>query len=69
MSSYDPPTDAAGIITQEELRQSMKLVRLQITTPLSLLMAIGANLVCALAIKPGLGEFWESVAGTTVLAN
>jgi hypothetical protein len=56
MSSYDPPTDATGIITQEEMQRSMKLVRLQIATPLSLLMTIGANLVCALAVKPGLGE-------------
>ncbi len=62
MSSYDAPADAGGIITQEEMRQSMKLVRLQITTPLSLLMAIGANLVCALAVKPGLGE-WARVSG------
>lgn len=56
MSSYDPPADAAGIITEGEMRRSMQLVRLQIATPLSLLMTIGANLVCALAIKPGLGE-------------
>lgn len=56
MSSYDPPVDAAGIMTEEEMQRSMKLVRLQIATPLSLLMTIGANLVCALAIKPGLGE-------------
>lgn len=56
MSSYDPPSDATGIITQEEMQRSMKLVRLQIATPLSLLMTIGANLVCALAVKPGLGE-------------
>lgn len=57
MSSYDPPADAAGIITEGEMRRSMQLVRLQIATPLSLLMTIGANLVCALAIKPGLGKF------------
>jgi hypothetical protein len=56
MSSYDPIPDSDGIITQEEMRQSMKLVRLQITTPLSLLMAIGTGLVCALAVKPGLAE-------------
>lgn len=56
MSSYDPPADVTGIITEGEMRRSMQLVRLQIATPLSLLMTIGANLVCALAIKPGLGE-------------
>jgi hypothetical protein len=55
-SSYDPPMDATGIITQEEMHRSMMLVRLQIATPLSLLMTIGSNLVCALAVKPGLGE-------------
>jgi len=48
--------DATGIITQEEMHRSMMLVRLQIATPLSLLMTIGSNLVCALAVKPGLGE-------------
>jgi hypothetical protein len=46
-SSYDPPMDATGIITQEEMHRSMMLVRLQIATPLSLLMTIGSNLVCA----------------------
>lgn len=56
MSSYDPPADVTGIITEGEMRRSMQLVRLQIATPLSLLMTIGANLVCALAIKPGLGK-------------
>jgi hypothetical protein len=61
MSSYDPPADVTGIITEGEMRRSMQLVRLQIATPLSLLMTIGANLVCALAIKPGLGELSGSV--------
>lgn len=65
MSSYDEedhlhllPQDNmdAGIITQEEMKRSMKLVRLQIATPLSLLMTIGANLVCALAVRPGLAD-------------
>ncbi|GAA95353.1 uncharacterized protein L969DRAFT_58006 [Mixia osmundae IAM 14324] len=35
---------------------SPALVRLQIITPLSILLSLGANLVCALAIKPGLGQ-------------
>lgn len=56
MSSYDPPTDTTGIITQDEMRRSMQLVRLQIATPLSLLMTIGVNLVCAVGVKPGLAE-------------
>ncbi|GHJ90411.1 hypothetical protein NliqN6_6813 [Naganishia liquefaciens] len=56
MSSYDPPADVTGIITEGEMRRSMQLVRLQIATPLSLLMTIGANLVCALAIRPGLAD-------------
>ena len=53
MSSYDPiPVD--GIITQEQFKASMKLVRLQIAVPISVLASISANIVCALAIKPGL---------------
>jgi hypothetical protein len=64
MSSYDPIPDSDGIITQEEMRQSMKLVRLQITTPLSLLMAIGTGLVCALAVKPGLGALLRGYGGS-----
>jgi len=53
MSSYDPiPAD--GIITQEQFKASMKLVRLQIAVPISVLASISANIVCALAIKPGL---------------
>jgi hypothetical protein len=55
MSSYDPvPVD--GIITQEQFKASMKLVRLQIAVPISVLASISANIVCALAIKPGLRE-------------
>lgn len=34
----------------------MKLVRLQIAVPISVLASISANIVCALAIKPGLRE-------------
>jgi hypothetical protein len=53
MSSYDPvPVD--GVITQEQFKASMKLVRLQIAVPISVLASISANIVCALAIKPGL---------------
>lgn len=53
MSSYDPiPPD--GVISQEQFRASMKLVRLQIAVPISVLASISANIVCALAIKPGL---------------
>jgi hypothetical protein len=56
MSSYDPiPVD--GIITQEQFKASMKLVRLQIAVPISVLASISANIVCALAIKPGLRRF------------
>ncbi|RXK36731.1 hypothetical protein M231_05966 [Tremella mesenterica] len=51
MSSYDVPDD---IITPAQFRESMKLVRLQIAVPISVLVSMGANLVCALAIKPGL---------------
>lgn len=55
MSSYDPvPVTEAEIISPEQFRQSMKLVRLQIAIPISVLIAMGANLICALAIKPGL---------------
>lgn len=56
MSSYDALPDETGIITQDEMRRSMQLVRLQIATPLSVLMTIGASLVCALAVKPGLAD-------------
>ncbi|OWZ59556.1 hypothetical protein J007_00887 [Cryptococcus neoformans] len=52
MSSYDPLPDE--VITPEQFRQSMKLVRLQIAVPISVLVAMGTNLVCALALKPGL---------------
>ncbi|WVQ98414.1 hypothetical protein IAU59_005537 [Kwoniella sp. CBS 9459] len=52
MSSYDPSPDE--IITPSQFRESMRLVRLQIAIPISVLVAMGANLVCALAIKPGL---------------
>lgn len=53
MSSYDPiPPD--GVITQAQFKASMKLVRLQIAVPISVLASISANIVCALAIKPGL---------------
>jgi len=60
MSSYDPiPVD--GIITQEQFKASMKLVRLQIAVPISVLASISANIVCALAIKPGLRRSISSV--------
>ena len=52
MSSYDAPE---AMITPQEFRESMKLVRLQIAIPISVLMGLGTNLVCALALKPGLG--------------
>jgi len=55
MSSYDP-VEADDLITPAEFRESMRLVRLQIAVPISVLIALGANLVCALALKPGLGE-------------
>lgn len=55
MSSYDP-IPPEGIISQEQFRASMKLVRLQIAVPISVLASIAANIVCALAIKPGLRE-------------
>ncbi|WVR04924.1 hypothetical protein IAU60_001936 [Kwoniella sp. DSM 27419] len=55
MSSYDPVPDE--IITPSQFRESMRLVRLQIAIPISVLVAMGANLVCALAIKPGLVGF------------
>lgn len=53
MSSYDPHPEE--LITPTEFRESMRLVRLQIGVPISVLIAMGTNLVCALAIKPGLG--------------
>ncbi|WWC69795.1 uncharacterized protein I206_103738 [Kwoniella pini CBS 10737] len=52
MSSYDATPDE--VITPTQFRDSMRLVRLQIAIPISVLVAMGANLVCALAIKPGL---------------
>lgn len=63
MSSYDPiPPD--GVITQAQFKASMKLVRLQIAVPISVLASISANIVCALAIKPGLrGSLFPVVAG------
>jgi hypothetical protein len=50
------------MITPEQFKQSMKLVRLQIAVPISVLISVGANLVCALALKPGLGE-WQYLGG------
>ncbi|WVN88955.1 uncharacterized protein L203_104170 [Cryptococcus depauperatus CBS 7841] len=52
MSSYD--SFPGEMISQAQFRQSMKLVRLQIAVPISVLVAAGTNLVCALALKPGL---------------
>ena len=54
MSSYDAPE---AMITPAEFRESMKLVKLQIAIPISVLMGLGTNLVCALALKPGLGVY------------
>jgi len=62
MSSYDPIPGPDGMITPEQFKQSMKLVRLQIAVPISVLISVGANLVCALALKPGLGE-WQYLGG------
>lgn len=46
MSSYDGPQEReAEIITVDEMRESIRLVRLQIATPLSLIIALGTNLV------------------------
>jgi hypothetical protein len=58
MSSYDPDTALTGDvpISPEQFKESMRLVRLQIAVPISVLISIGANLFCALAIKPGLRE-------------
>ncbi|WVQ77934.1 hypothetical protein IAT38_000014 [Cryptococcus sp. DSM 104549] len=53
MSSYDPLPNEE-MISPAQFRQSMRLVRLQIAIPISVLVAMGANLVCALALKPGL---------------
>lgn len=49
-SSYDDDLPA----TREELRQTFRLVRLQIISPLSLLVSAGANIVCASLLKPNL---------------
>ncbi|KAL7422087.1 hypothetical protein Q5752_002730 [Cryptotrichosporon argae] len=51
MSSYDLPPD---VITPDQFKASMRLVRLQIAVPISVLVSLAANLVCALAIKPGI---------------
>ncbi len=57
MSSYDDaPLSSDEVITPNQFKESMRLVRLQIAIPISVLIAMGANLVCALAIKPGLRE-------------
>lgn len=59
-SSYDPDVAVHGedtaLLTQEQFKQSMRLVRLQIAVPISVLISMGTNLVCALAIKPGLRQ-------------
>ena len=65
MSSYDAPrtphshhlstSREDGMITAEQFQESMRLVRMQIAVPISVLIAMGANLICALALKPGLG--------------
>ncbi|CED84874.1 hypothetical protein [Phaffia rhodozyma] len=43
MSSYDLPS-GGQVLTQEQLRATLKYVRLQIISPLSLLVSIGANI-------------------------
>lgn len=60
-SSYDAVAiGEEDLIAPEQFRQTMKLVRLQIAIPISVLMAMGANLICALAITPGLSEWGAS---------
>lgn len=63
MSSYDDPISTEDIITPSQFKESMRLVRLQIAIPISVLIALGANLVCALAIKPGLSAYSFTHAG------
>ena len=63
MSSYDePPLEES--ITPTQFRQSMRLVRLQIAVPISVLIAMGSNLICALALKPGLCEYLKHPSTT-----
>lgn len=53
-SSYDDDDLPA---TREELRNTFKLVRLQILSPLSLLVSAGATIVCNSLIKPNMCQF------------
>lgn len=56
-------------MSQEQFRASMKLVRLQIAVPISVLASIAANIVCALAIKPGLRECYLSTPIILLLSS
>ncbi|KZT60009.1 hypothetical protein CALCODRAFT_523122 [Calocera cornea HHB12733] len=38
------------------VRQALALIRLQVLTPLSVLVSIGASLVCAIVVRPTMGE-------------
>ncbi|EJU01326.1 hypothetical protein DACRYDRAFT_67205 [Dacryopinax primogenitus] len=38
------------------VRQALALIRLQVLTPLSVLVSIGATLVCAVVVRPTMGE-------------
>ncbi|WOO78491.1 uncharacterized protein LOC62_02G002038 [Vanrija pseudolonga] len=52
-SSYDDQPEE--YISMEQFRQSMRLVRLQIAVPISVLISLGTSLVCSFVVKPGLG--------------
>ena len=46
-----------------------RLVRLQILTPLSVLISLGANLVGTLAIKPGAGQINDDLCAESTLSR
>ncbi|KAH9974272.1 hypothetical protein BGW80DRAFT_1458348 [Lactifluus volemus] len=56
MMDSDPPIDTSN----PEVRDYLSLIRLQVLTPLSLLINIGTILVCALILHPSLGDITRS---------
>lgn len=52
-------SDAPFDTSDPRTRLALKLLRLQVLTPLSVLINVAANLVCALVISPSMGEIME----------
>jgi len=57
MATNNPAMTGTGLPASDPLvRQALALIRLQVLTPLSVLVSIGANLVCAIVVRPTMAE-------------